>query len=165
MPKQKVKCHICESINKGDILPEFCIMCSTNLLDPSHETRQKNHNSSEHKDWLGPLILTSRRLIFVMQVRVGNAHESFGTGALNMIASGVKDVATAIGDYKAFDTKEHHLGMSLLPGTIQSVEIVKGGFLEHLVVITTKDGAEHKLQVPKKRTEEWKEAILQFNSQ
>ena len=162
MPKVKTKCHICYTINKSENPPEYCKSCGADLINSEYETVQKStvytENYTGNSGWCGSLILTNRRLIFVMV----NQIDKVVGGAMGGIINTVKNIV----DTENFiSARGDRLNMSLLPGTIQSVEIGESKLFKHTLLIQGKDGIQYELEVPKKEKEEWKEAIIQFNAQ
>ena len=148
MQNSKTMCHICGSkIKNGTMLP-FCEACGADLLNPMYETTYKQVRTS-YDGWDGVLIITNKRLLFIKQTNVSMG--MFGV------------VGVLIG--KAIYSKMHgpKIGFSIAPNTITSLELTKVGFAERLTM-QINNGVQIKLGLNKKIAEEWKDAILEFNS-
>jgi hypothetical protein len=62
------------------------------------------------------------------------------------------------------ELQNQRLSFSIAVGTIQSAEIEKRGLLGFNLVVRVNDGSQHELPIPKKRIEEWKDAMIQLNT-
>lgn len=147
MSKFKTKCHICRHSTKGETPPASCKYCNADLLNPQNESLKKQMMNVLYDGWQGSLILTDRRLIFFRVTRVGSGSTTILGGIF---------AADSI-----LELRKQRLSFSIPVSSIQSVEI---GLSGQTLLVRVNDGTLYELPLPKKRLEEWKDAILRLST-
>lgn len=151
MGSYKIKCHICNTINKEKTQPIVCSACKTDLLNPDSETILKKvscallvggqKGSFGESGWNGELFLTNKRLFFIksspIQIEVGRAFAVTGIDSFN-----------------------------LFPNSIKQFEIEESGKkgINDKYRITTDESELIRFSIPAKFFMEWKQAIESFIS-